>query len=151
MIIKNFYVDNYLGSLETEEEAVEAAKQLTAVTKLGGFRLTKWLSSSRKVMGAIDVEERAEPTMDLSLDPLPIDRTLGVLYSSEDDAFLFRPELITNLKTYREVLSAVSTIFDPVGILSPVVITAKCLLQDIFRPRVRKGRPASALFAGKMA
>jgi len=86
-------------------------------------------------MGAIDVEERPEPTMDLSLGPLPIDRTLGALYSSEEDTFFFLPEMTANPKTHRAVLS-VSTIFDPLDILSPVVITAKCLLQDICRLQV---------------
>ena len=153
IIVRNFYVDNFLGSTNTEEEAISVAQQLTQMLRLGGFRLTKWVSSSRAVMASIPEQERAEPTLDLSKDQLPIERTLGVLYSSEDDCFFFRPALDSGARrvrktnsqaskvafsagSHRSILSAVSTIYDPLGFLSPVVITAKCLLQDICRLRL---------------
>jgi len=70
LVKENFYVDNYLDSLETEEEAIRRAKEITDLLKLGSFRLNKWISSSRKVLASIDAEELISPQLDLDLDEL---------------------------------------------------------------------------------
>ena len=46
----SFYVDNYLESFETEEEAVNQAKGLREMLALGGFNFTKWMSTSRTIL-----------------------------------------------------------------------------------------------------
>ena len=38
---RNFYVDDLLKSVKTEEEAIRLATDLQTLTRLGGFRLTK--------------------------------------------------------------------------------------------------------------
>lgn len=47
---RNFYVDDLLLSVDTEEEAVATSRTLKAILRKGGFRLTKWTSNSRAVM-----------------------------------------------------------------------------------------------------
>ncbi|GBP58291.1 hypothetical protein EVAR_11569_1 [Eumeta japonica] len=43
-------------------------------------------------------------------------------------------EVLTSLPpTKRQVTSAVMSVFDPLGLASPVLITGKCMLQDIWR------------------
>ncbi|EFX62134.1 hypothetical protein DAPPUDRAFT_270944 [Daphnia pulex] len=49
-IYTNFYVDNLLDSFYTEEEAIQAVKDSTALLKKGGFHLNQWLSSSRQMV-----------------------------------------------------------------------------------------------------
>ena len=44
---RNFSVDNLLKSVETEDRAIELASDLQNMLKMGGFRLTKWLSNSK--------------------------------------------------------------------------------------------------------
>jgi hypothetical protein len=44
---RNFYVDDCLKFVESEQKAIKLATDLQSIMKLGGFRLTKWLSSSR--------------------------------------------------------------------------------------------------------
>ncbi|XP_028405229.1 uncharacterized protein LOC114527732 [Dendronephthya gigantea] len=46
---RNFYVDNCLKSSENEQAAITTAEQLRLLLSKGGFRLTKWLSNSRRV------------------------------------------------------------------------------------------------------
>ena len=77
-ITENFYVDNYLDSVETEE-AIQRAERITELLKLGSFRLTKSISSSRKVLASVDAGEFISPHLDLDLDELLVQRTLGVL------------------------------------------------------------------------
>ena len=45
---RNFYVDDCLKSVPTENDAIKLALDLQSLVKMGGFRLTKWLSNSRE-------------------------------------------------------------------------------------------------------
>ena len=53
LVSNNFYVDNYIDPVDSEEEAIRRSRHLTALLKLGGFRLCKWTTSSRKVLSSI--------------------------------------------------------------------------------------------------
>ena len=50
---RNFYVDDYLKSVKSEQDGISLAKDLTNLPEKGGFRLTKWLSNSREVVESI--------------------------------------------------------------------------------------------------
>ena len=57
---KNFYVDDCLKSLPSTEEALQHASDLKCLLSRGGFRLTKWVSNSRRVPDVIPEAERAK-------------------------------------------------------------------------------------------
>ena len=67
-IENNFYIDDCLKSLSSEQEAVQLVKELTSLCQKGGFRLTKWASNSRPVLKHIPKEDRAGEVRDLDLD-----------------------------------------------------------------------------------
>ena len=46
----NFYVDNYLDSFDEEDTATAIAHNMSTLLDRGGFKLTKWLSTSRKLI-----------------------------------------------------------------------------------------------------
>ena len=50
---RNFYVDDWLKSLSSEVTAITHVHGLKALLSTGGFKLTKWISNSRKVIDAI--------------------------------------------------------------------------------------------------
>jgi hypothetical protein len=75
---KDFYVDDLLEALPSELQAIRLANELIKLLKRGGFRLAKWMSNSREVLANISGEERANPSLDLDLDHLPVERALGV-------------------------------------------------------------------------
>ncbi len=79
-VLHNFYVDDCLVSVGSEEEAVSLYKELGALCAKGGFKLTKWISNRRAVLAAIPQQERAMEVKDLDLDndTLPMERALGV-------------------------------------------------------------------------
>ena len=60
---RNFYVDDFLKSVQTTDQATALAVKLTAMLREGGFRLTKFLSNRREVLSALPTEERANPTL----------------------------------------------------------------------------------------
>ncbi|XP_065094703.1 uncharacterized protein LOC135715317, partial [Ochlerotatus camptorhynchus] len=52
-IQENHYVDDYLDSVDTEEEAVQLIKEVKAVHAKAGFDIRKWLSNSKDVVQQI--------------------------------------------------------------------------------------------------
>ena len=132
MIINNVYVDNYLDCTETEEEAISRRQDISALLNLGGFNMVQWLSFSRSVLATVDKGDLSR-SLDLDADRLPIERTLGMLWDCQTDTFIFKTSTRTDIKTKREVLQEISSIYDPMGFLVPVVMVAKVLMQDIWR------------------
>ena len=134
-IMHSFYVDDCLASVASENEAVSLYQDLVTLCAKGGFRLTKWLSNSRRVLAVIPEEERAKEVKDLDLDNdiLPVERALGVRWCVQSDTFKFSITLQDKPLTRRGILSTVSSFYDPLGILSPVVFTAKRIIQDLCR------------------
>ena len=130
-IIENFYVDDCLKSVDSKEEAIRLTSQLREILQEGGFRLTKWISNDPEVLRSIPESERAASVVDLELDDLPIERTLGVLWDVQNDNFHFRTTAKNKPMTRRGILSTVSSIYDPLGFVAPYILTAKFLMQDL--------------------
>ena len=134
-VMKNFYVDDCLKSVESVAKAKSLICDLKSVLSSGGFHITKWMSNNKEVMMSIPKIDLAAgvKNLDLERDSLPIERALGVFWNAEADVFEFKPVLKDKPSTRRGVLSLVSSFYDPLGLLSPVILPAKCLLQESCR------------------
>ncbi|XP_062283902.1 uncharacterized protein LOC133988306 [Scomber scombrus] len=134
-VLRNFYVDDCLRSVECEEEALTLAKDLTALCATGGFKLNKWVSNSRALILSIPEEDRAKEVKDLDFeqDFLPVERALGVQWCLETDSFRFKIQLPEKTLTRRRILSVVSSIYDPLGMVAPVILPARQILQQLCR------------------
>ncbi|XP_026077821.1 advillin-like [Carassius auratus] len=120
-------------SLPTAQEAVQLRSDLVDLCSLGGFQLTKWVSNSRTVLSAIEEEKRGDNirSLDLDKDKLPVDHALGLQWNVEDDTFRFTIILNEKPHTRRGILSMVSSVFDPLGLLAPLTLPAKQFLQQL--------------------
>ena len=134
---RNFYVDDNLKSVSTVRKAIWLVKQFTKQLAEGGFHLTKFTSNNREVLTSIPPEERANPTLKLHLDDLPIERVLGLQWNAESDTFQFNTISVSKPHTKRGILSVVSSLYDPLGFLSPLTFVAKVLLQALWRIEVQ--------------
>lgn len=85
---RNFYVDDCLKSLPTDEEAVVMVHSLSEICWRGGFTLTKWTSNSRSVQQSVAKEHSARDSKELNLDrdELTMERALGLLWCVEMDS-----------------------------------------------------------------
>ena len=84
-------------------------------------------------MEAFPAEDRAKDVRDLDLrrDSLPAQRSLGVYWDLEENAFTFRVALPDKPFTRRRVLSIVNSIYDPLGPAVPVLLEGRLLLQQL--------------------
>ena len=88
------------------------------------------MSNNRAVLSTIKEEERGKDirSLDLDKDQLPTDRALGLQWSMEDDAFRFDILIPEKPHIRRGILSMVSSVYDPLGIIAPLTLPAKQLL-----------------------
>ena len=132
----NFYVDDFLCSLPTEYEAIKLVKGLASLCEMGGFHITKWMSNSRPVLESIPTQERAKDVANLDFEHFPTDRALGVSWDIESDNIVFNINPQSCDATRRNILSVISSLYDPLGIVSPYLLPAKLLLQDLCKREV---------------
>ena len=104
----------------------------------GGFNLTKFISNSRAVLESVPPKKRSKEARDLDLgtDRLPVQRALGVQWCMESDVFEFRIVLNDKPPSRREILSVISSVYDPLGFAAPFTLPAKKILQYLCREGV---------------
>ena len=61
----------------------------------------------------------------------PIERALGVTWCIESDSFKFRINLSDTPLTRRGILSSISSIYDPLGLVAPFLLKGRKILQEI--------------------
>ncbi len=126
---RNFYVDDLLKAVPSEPEAVSLAISLIDLLSRGGLRLTKFLSNSKAVLRELPPSELAPKFINLDLQQLPIERALGMMWNVQQDTFGVMAANPDRECTRRGCLSVISSLYDPFGMVSPVVLVAKRILQ----------------------
>ena len=136
---RDFYVDDLLKSYSSEQEAIKVSSQIAELVSRGGFKLTKWISNRRQVTESFPEEERAtaaKKVFDLNLDQGPSAKALGVKWDIEKDLFLVDIPVRDFEKTRRGVLSSVASVFDPLGMTSPLILYGKLINQELCRLQI---------------
>ena len=131
-ISENFYVDDWLQSAASDEEAIKVIKDARSMSKEANVRLHKFVSNSQKVSDSIPESERAQRnTHDLVFEEDHLDRVLGLQWSTTEDDFHFNLDVPVKPNNRRGVLSIVASIYDPLGLLAPFTLRGKLLLQSM--------------------
>nr|CAI5857300.1 unnamed protein product [Callosobruchus analis] len=94
-----------------------------------GFNLRKWGSNEPRVLEAL-IENS-----DHCLYEDEVKRTLGLIWRAYSDELTYsvdQRDITVTKVTKRGLLSAISRIFDPLGLISPVILRFKILLQQLW-------------------
>ncbi|XP_028415517.1 uncharacterized protein LOC114538584 [Dendronephthya gigantea] len=129
----NFYVDDGLTSCSTPEIAIELVKKTQAMLAEANLRLHKIVSNSITLMEALPQQDRVTNVRDLDLhnEPLPVQRSLGMYWSLQDDAFTYQVSVSERPYTRRGVLTVVNSVYDPLGFATPVTLKGKLILRKL--------------------
>lgn len=141
-VIKNdYYVDDLLTGSNSVEDTVKLANDISSLLEKYGFHLRKWISNSAHVLNGINASDRAD-FIDLGKNDNT--KILGSVWNGQRDKLLFKigSEFTKNI-TKRSVLSEIFQIFDPLGLLSTVIILAKVILRDIWTSKIGFDSPLS--------
>ncbi|XP_062538392.1 uncharacterized protein LOC134206680 [Armigeres subalbatus] len=144
-IVENHYVDDYLDSLDSEDEAIKIALDVKNVHARAGFEIRNWLSNSERVIRRVgDPSQQITKNFSVGKDQ-HAERILGMKWTPQEDIFTFalnfrgdiQPFIDgTSIPTKRQVLRVVMSIFDPLGLAAVFVIHGKCLIQEIWRASI---------------
>ncbi|XP_055632837.1 uncharacterized protein LOC129773265 [Toxorhynchites rutilus septentrionalis] len=90
VIVEHHYVDDFVYSTNTVNEAVELAQQVKEVHSRAGFTIRNWLSNSPEVISRVGV-----PGMELSKSfevakTATQERVLGLVWKPDPDVFVFQ-------------------------------------------------------------
>ena len=75
--------------------------------------------------------------LDMGSEILPVERALGVRWNVETDEFVSKMQLKRKPPTRRGLLSVVSSVHDPLGFISPFLLLAKTILQDLCQGKLK--------------
>ncbi|XP_058816945.1 uncharacterized protein LOC131680243 [Topomyia yanbarensis] len=130
---QDFYVDDMLTGIDNIERGNQFVGDMIALTKSAGFMLRKWNSNCKEILMNVPESLRDDRTI-LELDSASCAvKTLSLVWEPGTDTFRFSaPKWSTGVITKRAVLADVSRLFDPLGLVSPVVIQAKIFIQDLW-------------------
>lgn len=126
-IQNNFYVDDHTGGAATVSEAIELYQQLKCAFDSVGCNLRKFVSNSTALMNRISENDKERNKTETV-------KVLGMLWNPNNDTLKFKISFDVNAmaKTKRQLVAEMATIFDPLGLVSPMVVKAKILLQYVW-------------------
>ncbi|XP_057379665.1 uncharacterized protein LOC130701903 [Daphnia carinata] len=133
----NIYVDNLLAGCNTTEEALTYYKEANFIFQKSGLKLKSW-SSNNQHLNSCSASDGVN-------DGSAQNKILGLQWSRARDVIAL-PELKTSsfsltVITKRNVLRGISTVYDPLGFLSPLTIPAKILIQDVWKLKLQWDDP----------
>ena len=117
-----------LASFHEISIAIKICIDVINILQKGGLRLTKFIWNNRSILQALPKLTE----VNLSVNDIPIEGALGILWNPEIDTFHIKYTLKPILATERGILSLISSIFDPLGLIAPALALRAISTDRIF-------------------
>lgn len=130
VVQRDIYMDDLVTSTTSPQRGIEIYNQVKGLFEAGGSTIKKWCSNSLELMEYIP--ENLKLQNELQFDKDITAKVLGVQWSPQNDVLSFKIALPDDTSTKRSFLSMVAHKFDPLGFLTPVITTAKILIQELW-------------------
>ncbi|XP_062704131.1 uncharacterized protein LOC134286522 [Aedes albopictus] len=139
VVEEDVYIDDVVSGADTIEQAVQLRSDLTDMLNSGGFPVHKWCASDAAILDTVPEEDREKYLVFEDSDVNKVIKTLGLLWDPEEDEFRFHCKLPfqpLSVPTKRIVLSEIARLFDPLGLVAPVLVLAKIIMQQLWKDKV---------------
>lgn len=126
------YMDDTMSGNSTTELALRDQRETIDILQGAGLNLRKWASNSKEILEAVPEEHRE---VNVSLDRHESIKALGTFWDTATDTFSFRVNIDESKEifTKRAIISTICKLFDPLGLVSPVIARAKLLMKRVCR------------------
>lgn len=129
IVSSKFYVDNLAVTNSDESSLSEHFLNIKQSMSDGGFKMQEWCTNSTLVTSKLEAGEGSENPQKVKF--------LGLQYNSLSDSLSIKNvSLNCEAKTKRQITASIASIFDPLGLLNPVMLSAKFLLREISQTKV---------------
>ncbi|XP_017763967.1 PREDICTED: uncharacterized protein LOC108553538 [Eufriesea mexicana] len=136
ILLRDFYIDDLQTGAETLEEACEIRDELIKLLRKGGFHLRQWCSNNKYILSALpeNIINRR-----LYQDGGAVIKALGIHWNSVEDTIIYtvKNNPVPGKVTKRGVLSEIAKLFDPLGLIGPVIVTAKIIMQQLWQQKLQ--------------
>ncbi len=138
-ISRSALVDDILDSEDSVEEAKRVLTDVRALFANMGMEVRKCSSSHSAVLEDLPAEVKAQEMLEVTKtcaksDGLEGLKTLGIRYDANTDLFSFRMgDHNCDYWTKRKILRVFPQLFDPLGLLLPYALTARCIFSSVAR------------------
>ncbi|XP_053692239.1 uncharacterized protein LOC128740701 [Sabethes cyaneus] len=137
VLAEDFYVDDMMSGVDSIEEGVQLCAEIQRLLSGGGFTLRKWSSNCPAVLERIPEDCKDERTCFELDDSSATVKTLGLIWEPRSDCFKFKvPAWNPSDICKRVVVSDLARVFDPLGLVSPIIVAAKIFLQSLWQQKV---------------
>ncbi|XP_056647328.1 uncharacterized protein LOC130451991 [Diorhabda sublineata] len=133
VITRDFYVDDLITGTDTIENAQILRQNITNILESGSFPLRKWNTNKPNIFNDInnisDLPDHYLSTDDQS-------KALGLVWNSQSDTLHISTDSIqieNNNFTKRGILSVIAQLFDSLGLVGPVIVKAKVIMQKLWQ------------------
>ena len=137
------YMDDCADSMSSEHKLIKLAKQLPELLKLADMRLCKFYTNSKLVAKSLPRDLLAKEISFDDKEPLfDYNKVLGMIWEADPDFFTFATKYKTVLEwkeackvliwTKRAVLKTTASTFDPLGLLSPIIMYPRTIIQELW-------------------
>lgn len=143
MIVKNSYVDDILYSTDKKSETSNLVRNAEELLSKGGFKIKHWIMSGVNT-----------GIQDINLMAIDKNKVLGLYWDTQEDHFIYKVQVNFSPKckkvctgtdltredvkikmpqclTRRMILRQVASIYDPLGLITPVILQAKVLMREL--------------------
>lgn len=133
-IQRDFYVDDYLSGASTIEDTIRLCKGVISTLKSAQFNLRKFQSNNRHILNQISPCSESNNILDISSTNNNISsKTLGLHWICDSDILSYSINIqLCDKVTKRHILSVISQIFDPLGLVNPCIVEAKIVMQRLW-------------------
>ena len=130
-ILASIHVDDLNSSFNNIDESFLFYKKSKERLSFAKLNLRKFQSNSTELENMV----HADYSENFKFHPGGENKVLGVSWNKHKDVFTFDLQLFSHVfgknPTKREVIQATASIFDPLGLINPVVVKLKILFQDV--------------------
>ncbi|GBM61894.1 hypothetical protein AVEN_239158-1 [Araneus ventricosus] len=130
VICSDIYMDDILSGEATIEDAKKLQAQICELFLRAGFELHKWVSNSPDLLQDLSTPSYS---FDKGQDVGPV-KTLGMLWDPKVDCLTYEVKIKDkNSFSKREVLSEIARLYDPLGLIGPIITKAKIFIQGLWK------------------
>lgn len=142
VVRQQIYVDDVLFGADDVNSLRLLRDQLVSLLRCGGFELRKWASNEAALLADIDPNNHGLACNKSNATDEQIE-VLGIIWNPARDVFQFKVvfDKITPT-TKRQILSTIARLYDPLGWVIPVTVSAKIIMQHLWRLQISWDAPA---------
>lgn len=128
----DLYMDDYISGTTTINETIDLRDEVIHLLQRGGFNMRRFASNCSEILQGLP---SVNINLKLQFEEDTMLKTLGVYWDSQRDTITYSVKPIDFKKTVSEriILSEIAKIFDPLGLVNPVIVYAKLLTQELWR------------------